>query len=61
LKNIPSQKVLADIADINVHQLRVNIRLLLAMVLKRGYTVKESIVIKMNRETIKAKKNGFGR
>ena len=53
---IPSQIFFAEITGIDRASLSRNIKLLLRMVLKNGYTLNEKIAEKMNRETIKARK-----
>lgn len=55
-QKIPSQKFLAELAGIERASMRSHVRLLLRMMLKKGYTMNKKVAIKMNRETLKARK-----
>ena len=57
-EKILSQSFIAKSAGVEIHSLRTNIRLLLRMMLKKGYTMNKVVAEKMNRETIKARKYG---
>lgn len=60
--SIPSQKMIAEFAGVTRGSMRTNVRLLLTMVIKRGYSLNESVARKMNTELLKSKKKGrFGR
>lgn len=61
-RSIPSQKMIAEFAGVTRGSMRTNVRLLLTMVIKRGYSLNESVARKMNTELLKSKKKGrFGR
>lgn len=55
-EKIPSQNFIARVAGVEKSSLKNNIRILLKMMLKNGYTMNEKVTKRMNRETLKARK-----
>ena len=58
--DVVSMKILADSGLVTENTLRINIRLLLRMALKHGYSMKKDIAEKMNEMILERKELRFG-